>query len=160
MGLDPITMGIVLGGVTAGVSAYSTMEQNRAVRRAGDIREASLKVESDAKMAELARQSRQANQRGRASFGSRGVVSGEGTAADTEISNLNTALESSSNIRMSEYLGIAETRASTAAALQNPFTNALMGGIQGFSTGYSLGSTFNNQPKNDPLELQTVSMRV
>lgn len=145
MGIDPISLGLIGAGIVGGVSAYSVTEQNKAVRRAGRLREASLKVEADSRLEELAAQSRQQQGRVRASFGTRsGDSSAPGSATDVQLSSLNTALRSEGNINLNEYLQIAETRANTSANLQNPFIQGLMGGIQGFSAGYSFGQSFGS----------------
>lgn len=137
MGVDPLTVGLTLGG--AALSAVQASESNSAARRAAEQQKAANKIASNREKESLARDFAQLEGSLRATAAGRGVAgSASALALSQSAGYAGTANQGAINTNLRLANIQADQRA--AAAYQNPFFAGLQGGLQGYMLGSSLSS--------------------
>lgn len=150
MGFDPVTVGLVVGGVQAGLSAAQAVTNNRAVRQSGQIANENAKIQSkalkDQSDIEKAKREQEAAQiAGRL----RVLAADSGGGAFTDLvrqNEIDTTLnqqiidQNLVNNTQSVNSNLRATIASLSTRMQSPFLSALQGGASGFTTGLQVSS--------------------
>lgn len=153
MGIDPLTVGLITGAATGGLSLAQASSQNQAAERAAGQQKAANEIAADAQRDQLAREFSAFEGTLRATSAARGIVGG-GTESALGLSAQQAGIRQQSGIATN--LSIANTQADqrAAAAFQSPLLAGLTGSLSGFSAGYSLGDAFQGsslfQPKSNP----------
>lgn len=148
MGFDPITVGFVVGGLSAGLSAAQAVSNNKAANRSGRIANENAKIQSKA-LRDQAESERLTREQEAAQIAGRLRVlaadSGGGALSDLMRQNeIDTTLNQQTidqNLLNSTRSVNSNLQASIASLrMQSPFFSAAQGGLSGFATGLQLSS--------------------
>lgn len=152
MGMDPVTIGLIVGGVSAASSAASAAAQNSANRKSAAVANANAKTEAainkqSADMAAKEKEREAAQILGHLKV--LGADSGGGELTGYEIQSSSDLSRETGIIdinRKNRDLQInsqlESVIASIGARMRSPFLDAIAGGSQGFVTGLSIGRAF------------------
>lgn len=131
---DPITTGLILGGISAAASSSGAMSANKRVDRAAEAEIATQDIAAQQRKAITARELQTLEGSIRASSAGRGVA---GSRVETSIlgSAFESALLQGSNIETNRF---AQEQASLARA-ESQQQDPLLAGISGFTSGFGTG---------------------
>jgi hypothetical protein len=156
MGFDPITVGFVVGGLSAGLSAAQAVSNNKAANRSGRIANENAKIQSKA-LRDQAESERLTREQEAAQIAGRLRVlaadSGGGAFSDLMRQNeIDTTINQQTidqNLVNSTRSVNSNLQASIASLrMQSPFFSAAQGGLSGFATGLQLSSGINAATSN------------
>tara|TARA_R110002020_G_scaffold151599_2_gene328666 strand:+ start:1784 stop:2299 length:516 start_codon:yes stop_codon:yes gene_type:complete len=136
---DPITTGLILGGISAAASGAGASSANKRVNQARDAEIASQDIAAQQRKAITARQLQTLEGSIRASSAGRGVA---GSRVETSIlgSAFESALLEGSNIEINRFTQEAATRARAESQQQSP----LLAGVSGFQSGFGFGNSLGS----------------
>ena len=135
---DPITTGLILGGISAAASGAGANSANKRVNQARDAEIATQDIAAQQRKAITARQLQTLEGSIRASSAGRGVA---GSRVETSIlgSAFESALLEGSNIEINRFTQEAASRARAASQQQSPLIAAASGFKSGFGFGHDIG---------------------
>lgn len=137
MGLDPLTVGLTLGG--AALSTVQASENNSAARRAAEQQKAANKIASNREKESLARDFAQLEGSLRATAAGRGVAGSSSALALQQAAGY-AGIANQGAVDTNLRLANAQADQRAAAAYQSPFFAGLQGGLQGYLLGSSLSA--------------------
>lgn len=162
MGFDPVTVGLMVGGVQAGLSAAQAVSNNKAVRRSGQIANENAQIQGKAlkDQAEIERLKRE--QEATQIAGRLRVLaadSGGGAFEDLMRQNevdttLNQQILDQNLVSSTKSVNsnLRATIASLSTRMQSPFFSAAQGGMSGFSTGLQVSSGIRAATSNPVID--------
>lgn len=135
-----LEIGLVLGGLTAGVATLEAQSQNRATKRAASAEQATQDESARQRQEITARRLQELEGSIRSSSAGRGVA---GSAVETSLlgSTFSSGLAESSNIETNRFFQSLQTQTRADAAFQSPLSAAVGGFGQGFSVGSQFGGS-------------------
>lgn len=134
---DPITTGLILGGISAAASSSGAISANKRADQAAEAEIATQDIAAQQRKAITARELQTLEGSIRASSAGRGVA---GSRVETSIlgSAFESALLQGSNIETNRFAQEQASLARAESQQQNPFVAGLSGFSSGFGTGQSL----------------------
>jgi hypothetical protein len=151
MGLDPVTSGLILGGITAGLGFADAQQQNKARRqqnaaqlRAAETEKAAQRVAAEERREEIAIEQARFLGTVRASSAARSASS-----TSLQVAGIAQSEEAVTDVNTQLMMDLISRDSLAQAQMDrrqtNPLFSGVSSGLSGFSTGLSVGSTVSSR---------------